>query len=127
MSEMSDQEFVADALAKFTGAVVARIDGPAVPPVSAGRRAFADWLVAVGRKLEDALRAPVAMGATMSNERIREVSFNERARWGECPVCGAKDGEACDSNHPYDGARLGRTHLGRLQRAPFKVKEVPCE
>lgn len=56
------------------------------------------------------------------SERIRELSFNERARWGECPVCHAKDGETCASYMPRSGV-----HEERLQRAPFKVKEVPCE
>jgi hypothetical protein len=64
--------------------------------------------------------------------RERELSFEDRAKWGECPVCHAKDGEACNG---HVGILLGRTvsgeppadgaHLGRLQRAPFVVREVP--
>lgn len=66
-------------------------------------------------------------------DRIRELSYEERAKWGDCPWCGAKDGEAC---RPEIGFVLGRTvdgkpptdgvHLGRLQRAPMRVREVPA-
>lgn len=65
--------------------------------------------------------------------RKRELSFQERATWGECPVCKAEDGEPC---HPEIGFALGLNvdgsppaygaHLGRLQRAPLQVKEVPA-
>jgi len=63
--------------------------------------------------------------------RERELSFDERSKWGDCPVCGVKDGEPCHSEvgfalgvnvngkRPTEGA-----HLGRLQRAPFRVREV---
>lgn len=64
--------------------------------------------------------------------RVRELSFDERAKWGKCPVCDASDGEPCNG---LVGIALGRNingatppggaHLGRLQRAPFKVQEVP--
>lgn len=67
--------------------------------------------------------------------RVRELSWDERIRWGECPVCKAPDGKYC---HADVGLQLGRrvdgrrmedgegAHLGRLQRAPKKVKEVPA-
>jgi len=65
--------------------------------------------------------------------RVRELTFDERARWGECPVCHAKDGEACnryvaiplgvaaDGGPPANGA-----HLGRLNAAPQRVRTVPA-
>ena len=59
-------------------------------------------------------------------ERImHETTYEQRATWGECPVCHAQHGEPCDGNigfalgttasgeRPIDGA-----HLGRLQNAP---------
>ena len=66
---------------------------------------------------------------------IRELSFEERAKWGTCKVCGAKHGEWC---HAAVGLQLGRrmdgramqdgegAHLARLQAAPDKVREVPA-
>ena len=64
----------------------------------------------------------------------RELTYEERATWGECPVCHAKQGEWCSGAY---GIALGRTvygvlpeqgaHLGRLQRAPMRVRMVECE
>ena len=61
----------------------------------------------------------------------RDLSFNERATWGECPVCHAPHGRNCD---PSVGIPLGLNargepahggaHLGRLNNAPFRVKLV---
>ena len=63
---------------------------------------------------------------------VKELTYEEQATWGECPVCHSKHGEWCDGakgivfgltaggNLPASGV-----HLGRLQRAPFKVKTVP--
>ncbi len=63
----------------------------------------------------------------------RELTYAERATWGECPVCHAPHGEWCNGEV---GIPLGRTlsgnlpsdgvHLGRLQRAPARVKVVPA-
>lgn len=65
--------------------------------------------------------------------RQRELTFEERATWGECPVYRAKDGEWC---HSEVGWQLGRkvsggqlqtgegVHLGRLQKATVQVKLV---
>ena len=65
---------------------------------------------------------------------IRQLSVDERMTWGNCPVCSATHGTRCN---PDVGIALGRTvsglpptegtHLARLQRAPFKVQEVPCD
>lgn len=69
----------------------------------------------------------------MEIQGIREATFDERATWGTCPVCGAPHGENC---HPEVGVQLGRTvsgrplqqgegaHLARLQKAPAKVAMV---
>lgn len=63
---------------------------------------------------------------------VRELSPDERMRWGKCPVCHAEHGEPCDSSV---GIPLGRNvygevptegaHLGRLNAAPMRVREVP--
>lgn len=65
---------------------------------------------------------------------VRNLSVDERMTWGNCPVCSATHGTRCDSSV---GIALGMTvtglpatdgaHLARLQRAPFKVREVPCD
>lgn len=59
----------------------------------------------------------------------RELSYNERAAYGECPVCHAKHGERCNPNigNPWGlNARENGAHLGRLTNAPMRVREVPC-
>ena len=63
-----------------------------------------------------------------------ELTYQERATWGECPVCHAKPGEWCDGTQ---GIALGLNthgdppehgaHLGRLQRAPKRVRMVACD
>lgn len=65
---------------------------------------------------------------------VRELTYEERATWGECPVCGAPHGEFCNPDIGFpvgrglDGFPIpGGTHIGRLRRAPRRVKEVPCE
>ena len=64
--------------------------------------------------------------------RTRKLTTNERFVWGDCPVCDATDGEPCNG---HVGFSLGKTvngtnpargaHLGRLQNAPFEVREIP--
>lgn len=66
--------------------------------------------------------------------RERDLTPAERFVWGECPICGVEDGEACQA---YVGVQLGirsdgslgpareGAHLARLNNAPFQVKEVP--
>lgn len=67
--------------------------------------------------------------------RLRALTFDERIRWGSCPVCGVQDGQYChgDVGVPMglkvDGSRLKTgegVHLGRLQSAPLHVREVPA-
>ena len=67
--------------------------------------------------------------------RERDLTPEERLVWGDCPVCPAKDGEPCHADVGFqvgvrvDGRRMkdGQgAHLGRLQKAPLRVKEVPC-
>lgn len=65
--------------------------------------------------------------------RIRELSFDDRARWGSCPVCQAEDGEYCYAEIgiqlgiKVDGSRMKTgegAHLARLSAAPNRVHEV---
>jgi len=59
--------------------------------------------------------------------KTRETTFEERATWGKCPVCGAGQGEWGLSTVGFslgvipDGKGV---HLGRLQNAPQLVKLV---
>lgn len=60
--------------------------------------------------------------------RDRALTYNERATYGECPVCSAKHGERCDPNVgvPWGmNAPENGVHLGRLSSAPTRVREVP--
>ena len=62
----------------------------------------------------------------------RDLSYDEKARWGKCPICHAMDGEPCYSEV---GIPLGRTlsggppedgaHLGRLNAAPRSIRIEP--
>ena len=66
----------------------------------------------------------------------RELSYDERIRWGECPVCHASHGEYC---HPDVGIQMGRhidgsrirlgegVHMRRINAAPTKVTEIGVE
>lgn len=74
-----------------------------------------------------------SMSEHKSADHVRELTYEERATWGECPVCHVSHGQRCDGNV---GIALGRTvngglptdgvHMGRLRQAPMKVREVPC-
>jgi len=71
----------------------------------------------------------------MGGPEARETTFEERATWGECPVCKAPHGDWCRAEI---GVQLGRrvdgrhmetgegVHLARLQRAPMRVRLVPA-
>lgn len=65
----------------------------------------------------------------LDDDRTRELTNEERFTWGECPVCGAEDGEKCNPNEGIGPAHhpSGQpgAHLGRIQRAPKRIKEVP--
>lgn len=70
----------------------------------------------------------------MKDGPIKELTFEERAIWGECAICGAKHGERCRGEvgialgqnvrwqPPADGA-----HLARLNAAPHRVQLVPLK
>lgn len=67
--------------------------------------------------------------------RTRELTAEERFTWGDCSVCGAKDGEHCHADVGVqlgvrvDGTRMQDgegAHLARLERAPLKVQMVPA-
>jgi len=83
-------------------------------------------------KIEDGGSRPVdAVVIPLTGEK--ELTFDERARWGECPICKAQPGEYCfatvglqlgtraDGNRMQDGDGV---HMARLQKAPSKVKLV---
>lgn len=62
------------------------------------------------------------------------LTFDERARWGVCPVCHAQPGEYCYADVGVqlgirsDGARMkdgDGAHLARLRLAPDKVRIQP--
>jgi hypothetical protein len=63
----------------------------------------------------------------MTNEQrtvTETLTYEERAVFGECPVCHAPHGRPCDGNcHTVplvgEGNMLG-AHLGRLEAAPKK-------
>jgi hypothetical protein len=66
----------------------------------------------------------------------RELTFDERIRWGECPFCKAPHGTPCHAEMGFqmgvkpDGARMKDgegVHLARLRTAPVKVRLVPVE
>ena len=66
----------------------------------------------------------------------RDTTLDERMKWGTCPVCGATHGNYCRSEfglhvgRKADGSALKTgegAHLGRLQKAPHRVKLVPVE
>lgn len=66
-------------------------------------------------------------------ELIKELTFEDRSKWGDCPACKAVHGEPCDYNvgiplglNAYGVRPIEGAHLARLQRAPYKVKVVPC-
>lgn len=68
------------------------------------------------------------------NGPVRELSFEDQATWGKCPVCEAPHGTWC---HAAAGLQLGvkadgsrmkdgdGVHGVRLQNAPDHVQEVP--
>lgn len=67
---------------------------------------------------------------------VRELTFDERSKWGECPTCKAPHGEYYHADVGLqlgvrvDGRRMRDgegVHLSRLQRAPSKVREVAVE
>ena len=67
----------------------------------------------------------------MSESAVRELTYEERATWGKCPVCSAPHGEFCNG---HVGLSLGRNvngeipaggvHLARIQSAPIKAKLI---
>lgn len=55
----------------------------------------------------------------------RPATFDERRKWGECPVCKAPHGVECDlavSGDIYGFAE--KAHRLRVVRAPVYVREV---
>ena len=66
---------------------------------------------------------------------IRELTNDERMKWGDCPICHATHGEYCRADVgiqlgvKVDGSRMRDgegCHTRRLMDAPFQVREVPA-
>lgn len=66
---------------------------------------------------------------------VRELTLNERFKWGRCPTCDAAHGEYCHADiglqigTPVGGGRMkdgDGAHLNRLKLAPTEVREVPA-
>ena len=51
----------------------------------------------------------------------QELTYDERATWGQCPACHAQHGEWC--HDAQQSATRKGVHLGRLTAAP-RYKEV---
>lgn len=64
-----------------------------------------------------------------------ELTYEQRATWGDCAVCKATHGEWCHAEigvqlgQKVDGSRMKTgqgAHLARLQNAPLRAKLVPA-
>ena len=58
----------------------------------------------------------------------QELTYDDRAAWGECPVCKAPHGVSCNSEigfpvgkNVFGESPKNGVHLGRLQNAPATV------
>lgn len=61
------------------------------------------------------------------SEKVKELTYEERATWGDCPVCKVGHGEWCNGDV---GISLGLNvmgeppekgvHISRLQKAPTR-------
>jgi hypothetical protein len=94
-----------------------------------------DWVIARRqRRLEEEQQRRYKK--ERNEMRERDLSFDERSKWGDCPTCKAPDGTYC---YAAVGVQLGRradgramqdgegAHLSRLQNAPTRVREVPVK
>lgn len=69
------------------------------------------------------------------NKLEKKLCWDEKAAWGKCPVCSAPHGNYCFENvlgewvaqPSKNGTKSKRVHLGRLEKAPNKVKIVPAD
>lgn len=51
---------------------------------------------------------------------IHDLTYDQRAVWGTCPVCRAKHGERC---RLYDALGTHEwTHTSRIEQAPARVR-----
>ena len=75
------------------------------------------------------------MDAKERNQLIegRETTYEERATWGTCPICGAEPGEWCEPagtpslGIPVGGGRHEKgdgVHMARLTNAPRHIRIV---
>ena len=49
---------------------------------------------------------------------ILELTLEERATWGECPVCHAQHLQNCNAREGDDTSNIYFTHIARLINAP---------
>lgn len=56
----------------------------------------------------------------------RPATFEERATWGNCPVCGAKSGQRCLTKNATIVAenKDNWAHFERIDKAPTSVRLV---
>jgi len=93
-----------------------------------------DWHRGHGCDLDDGKPAEVAPPLFMFEHTLeRDLTNAERFTWGKCPACEAPHGEPCRAavglqlGVRVDGRRMRDgegAHLGRLQRAPRRVRLV---
>lgn len=60
---------------------------------------------------------------------MHDLTYDQRAVWGTCPVCRAQHGERCRADvgialgvSSAGGPPVDGVHLGRLQAAPARVR-----
>lgn len=53
---------------------------------------------------------------------IRDLSLEERATWGTCTTCSARHGQRCRA---APGSTEVGVHIGRLRKAPVRVRMEP--
>ncbi len=58
----------------------------------------------------------------MAKKTRHDLTYEERAVWGLCPICKAPNGQACDKSAAESRyLSRGGAHLARLQWAPQYV------
>jgi hypothetical protein len=69
---------------------------------------------------------------TVAPQLNRDLTFEERATWGTCPVCRRAHGEPCDPDQGFHlglNARgeipKGGAHLARLTAGPRAIQILP--
>lgn len=58
-------------------------------------------------------------GTIPLREGIHDLTYDQRATWGWCPICQVKHGERCK---PVGSGEQSWTHTDRIDRAPLRVR-----